>query len=67
MMLSSPYSAAVELLTAERPELVDPKPLAPWIRPISDYERRETTLVEGTRYYERLEVTVPHCRRAKCA
>ena len=53
MILSSPYSAAVELLTAERPELVDPKPaaaLAPWIRPISDYERRETTLVEGTRY-----------------
>jgi hypothetical protein len=23
---------------------------APWVRPISDYERRETTIVEGQRY-----------------
>jgi hypothetical protein len=23
---------------------------APWVRPIGDYERRETTVVEGLRY-----------------
>jgi hypothetical protein len=23
---------------------------APWVRPIGDYERRETTIVEGARY-----------------
>jgi hypothetical protein len=50
---AEPIFPAVELLTAERPELVDAKPAAapaPWIRPISRYERRQTTLLEGTRY-----------------
>jgi hypothetical protein len=39
----TPYSAAVGL-TAEE------KSYAPWVRPIGDYERRETTIVEGLRY-----------------
>jgi hypothetical protein len=37
----------------EKPERLDPQPAvahAPWIRPIGDYERRETTVVEGLRY-----------------
>jgi hypothetical protein len=53
----APYAAAV---TAE-PEPVtqlkderrapEPSPVWPsWIRPISDYERKETTIVEGLRY-----------------
>jgi hypothetical protein len=48
-----PYAAAVELTAEEKPELSDPEPAvahAPWIRPIGDYERRETTIVEGLRY-----------------
>ena len=48
-----PSAAAVELTAEEKPELPDPEPAvahAPWIRPIGDYERRETTVVEGLRY-----------------
>jgi hypothetical protein len=49
---SAPYAAAVT--TAEKkPELLDPRPAtahAPWVRPLSCYERRETTVVEGLRY-----------------
>ena len=48
-------SAAVAELTAAAPEAdpIEPRPTtahAPWIRPIGDYERRETTIVEGLRY-----------------
>ena len=49
----TPYDAAVELTAGPEPEPVDLKPAsphAPWIRPIGDYERRETTIVEGLRY-----------------
>jgi hypothetical protein len=61
----APYSSAVKLTAEEQPRLADPKPAegkselvdpkpptrhAPWIRPLSDYERRETTIVEGLRY-----------------
>lgn len=51
----APYLAAVEL-TAElepEPDRVAPELLPmwpPWVRPISDYERKETTVVEGLRY-----------------
>jgi hypothetical protein len=40
---AGPYDAAVELTAEERP-------YAPWVRSINDYERKETTLVEGLRY-----------------
>jgi hypothetical protein len=49
-----PYAAAVELTAEEEtPEPINPVPAAsyaPWVRPIGDYERRETTIVEGLRY-----------------
>jgi hypothetical protein len=47
--LASPDSIAAE----EKPERLDPQLAvahAPWVRPIGDYERRETTIVEGMRY-----------------
>jgi hypothetical protein len=46
-------SAAVAELTPAAAELeTNPKPDAPsrWIQPLSTYERRETTIVEGLRY-----------------
>jgi hypothetical protein len=49
----APYAAVVELTAEEKPELLDPRPAvarAPWVRPLGDYERRETTVVEGLRY-----------------
>ena len=52
-MCAGPSAAAVEVTAEEKPELPDPEPAvahAPWVRPIGDYERRETTLVEGLRY-----------------
>jgi hypothetical protein len=52
-LCAGPSAAAVELTAEEKPELPDPQPAvahAPWVRPIRDYERRETTLVEGLRY-----------------
>jgi hypothetical protein len=50
---AGPYAAAVELTAEEKPQRLEPKPAvahARWIRPIGDYERRETTIVEGLRY-----------------
>jgi hypothetical protein len=52
---AAPYAASVpvELTAEEKPELPDPQPAvahAPWVRPIGDYERRETMIVEGLRY-----------------
>jgi hypothetical protein len=47
-----PYVTAVSV-TAAKSNLVDPKRAAahsPWIKPIRNYERRETTPVEGLRY-----------------
>jgi hypothetical protein len=44
----APYAAAVELTAEEKPQPAVTH--APWIRPIGDYERRETTIVEGLRY-----------------
>ena len=49
----APYVAAVELTAEQKPERLDPQPAvahAPWVRPIGDYERRETSIVEGLRY-----------------
>jgi hypothetical protein len=43
----APYVAAVELTAEETPEPAVAH--APWVRPIGDYERRETTIVEGLR------------------
>jgi hypothetical protein len=49
---AGPYAAAG--LTAElEAEALDSQPAvahAPWVRPITDYERRETTEVEGLRF-----------------
>ena len=50
----APYAGVAELLTAtpkadrnaSGPAAAHPL----WLKPISDYERKETTLVEGTRY-----------------
>jgi hypothetical protein len=41
---AGPYGSVAELTAAPETEH------APWIRPLSCYERRETTIVEGTRY-----------------
>jgi hypothetical protein len=49
----APYDAAVELTVTPEPESLDPRPAAapaPWLKPLGSYDRRETTLVEGTRY-----------------
>jgi hypothetical protein len=48
----APHDGALVSMTAA-PELLDPRPIAPfprWVRPLADYERRETTIVEGLRY-----------------
>jgi hypothetical protein len=49
----APYVAAVELkAAAETRSQHEPESAAPprWIKPLSCYERRETTIVEGLRY-----------------
>jgi hypothetical protein len=41
------------LLVEPEPDLTAPEPPAahpPWVRSISDYDRKETTVVEGLRY-----------------
>jgi hypothetical protein len=41
------------IMAEEQPEPLEPKPAVAhtrWIRPLADYERRETTVVEGQRY-----------------
>ena len=48
-------TAAVAELTAPAPEVdrIEPGPASTpprWIRPLADYERKETTIVEGLRY-----------------
>jgi hypothetical protein len=44
-----PQPAVAEPLKETLPEAMSVVH-APWIRPIGDYERRETTIVEGLRY-----------------
>ena len=49
------HYALEPLMTTAAPEAgrIEPEPAAvraPWVRNINDYERRETTLVEGLRY-----------------
>jgi hypothetical protein len=51
---TGPSAAVAELTAAAEPE---PQPIEPepgvrarWIKPLSSYERRETTIVEGLRY-----------------
>ena len=47
-------AADAPVLTAtKKPEPLEPGPAVahtPWIRPLADYERKETTIVEGLRY-----------------
>ena len=51
---AGPSAAVAELTAAAEPEPEpdNPEPSAQsrWIRPLSCYERRETTIVEGLRY-----------------
>jgi hypothetical protein len=49
MTLALPDSITAE----EKPERLDLQPAAAharWVRPIGDFERKETTIVEGLRY-----------------
>ena len=49
----APYVAAVSVTAEAEANLIDQRPAAsraPWIKPIGDYERKETTIVEGQRY-----------------
>jgi hypothetical protein len=47
----APYVAAVELKAAAEPKPVKPEGAFPrWVRNVNEYERRETTVVEGLRY-----------------
>jgi hypothetical protein len=48
----APYVAAVSVTAEAEANLIDQTPAAsqPWIKPISSYERKETTVVEGLRY-----------------
>ena len=52
--LTELHAAAVAEPAAEqKPERLDPQPAvahAPWVKSISSYERKETTIVEGLRY-----------------
>jgi hypothetical protein len=50
---AGPFAAVAELTAAAEAERSAPRPAAAharWIRPIADYERRETSEVHGTRY-----------------
>jgi len=50
---SRPTSPAVSVTAEAEANLIDQTPAAlhaPWIKPIGDYERKETTIVEGQRY-----------------
>jgi hypothetical protein len=50
--VAASYAAAV-VTAAEKPKLVDQTPTTTpprWVKPLSCYERRETTIVEGLRY-----------------
>jgi|HubBroStandDraft_2_1064218.scaffolds.fasta_scaffold349955_2 hypothetical protein len=50
---AGPYDGAAELKPAARepePQPIEPGAQSRWIKPLSCYERRETTVVEGLRY-----------------
>jgi hypothetical protein len=52
------FELAPERIEAESEPRIEPEPefpdfrlrTAPWVKPLSCYERRETTVVEGLRY-----------------
>ena len=49
----APYVAAVSVTAEAEANLIDQTPAAShaaWIKPIGDYERKETTTIEGLRY-----------------
>ena len=49
----APYVAAVSVTAEAEANLIDQTLAAvhaPWIRPLADYERKQTTTVEGLRY-----------------
>ena len=46
---SDASNASMTTAAPEAERIERPAP-APWIRPLADYERRETTIVEGLRY-----------------
>ena len=49
----APYGGVAELKATPEPEPVNPKSAGAfprWVRPLAEYERRETTVVEGLRY-----------------
>jgi hypothetical protein len=48
--LHAAFEPPVTTATLEAELTTEAKPHAPWVRNINDYERRETTLVEGLRY-----------------
>ena len=49
----APYVTAVSVTAEPEADRIDRGPAAahaPWLKPLSSYERRETTTVEGLRY-----------------
>ena len=49
---AGPYAGVAELTSAalELPDTGLATAFPRWVRPLADYERRETTIVEGLRY-----------------
>jgi hypothetical protein len=49
---AGPYAAAGELRPAalESPDPTPPPAFPRWVRPLADFERRETTTTEGSRF-----------------
>jgi hypothetical protein len=50
---AEPEPQSIEPEPEPEPQLVEPEPVvahAPWVKSISSYERKETTIVEGLRY-----------------
>lgn len=50
---TGPYSGAVDLEAAPQPKLIEPKPATahvPWIRKLSEYDRRESSWMHGARF-----------------
>jgi hypothetical protein len=47
---TGPYVAAVELKAAAEPIELELSARSRWVKPLSCYDRRETTVEEGPRY-----------------
>jgi hypothetical protein len=48
-----PYATAVELTAAAEPELIEPQPEPArqrWLKPLSSYDRRESSWIHGARF-----------------